>query len=975
MIFEILCLLSIPPIISPQDIDFQPTLNIRHRKSRNRYLRNQPHTDFYLNNSSLTSFLSNNSELHPIRDNDIFIQETQPKIEPQMLTDVKNYTIGTAKNKTRKITVNVNSNNSWNNMDKSMLFIGERALKKKVEDIKNASTSDEDEEDVNGDEDGLFQTEKPFEILRPGNVDIVTRFLRIVESQHLLGENCTAGTDLNLGEGVVDRYAQERFRVEADVAVNRANMLTRLWKYAGREVLKSEYLLHASVFSMVEFDDDIFAAGNCYDQHQYQDYLLFCPYAYRLPEGTILVKDLAVEYNYLSNTSEWFYIARKNAEKVIKNYNQFSRGYNTYTSNGSTHSEKVPDEILSVRYEDGKWSKPYYDCGGGNIWMLTYTVPFFGYANNTYFFKGTSGIDVDLRRVDIDQCPLPKGSTQLNIFAASDKCKKRTTECVPIPGLGFRRGSYKCVCKHGFYFPDTTAEKRYYNGTVIEEEYEKLMIGEKNRYGKSGIFECLRCPEGCEACEDDRPCVVSLNWLLRSVILGLSCVIICCLPVVVIFTWKYGNVKVVRAASPVLLRVITLGAFFIYCTIIVMYPRPSVYTCTARVWLREIGFSLTYGALMLKTWRISVIFRVRSAKAVKITDMNLLKRLGVIVAVFTVFLVIRTLVAPPIVIVGRTADDLKAYLCRTDWWDHSFSTMEVIFLVWGIRLCIVVRKAPSEFNESKFISMAIYNEFLLSVFLNISMLFLQKPANPDLLYIIFFCHTQLTVTLLLCLIFGSKAYMVFKHQEPNDDGSGMMSKSTTSKFLTKPRSANSQYTSTNSSMGVAEYIGCSEQDVQEEFLRFYTQLELLREKNMRIGNRHLASKITAMQDAAKTYDNAPTTDATTCRIAQLNNALALAPIDENSAKSKRISVSFASEPEANGGASVATKEGCDVVTEGSSSKNIEHTPIIELTQKEDKSSSPNSDRNGRCLKSGHAKTHAIVINLDDKSRFTEEVTV
>jgi hypothetical protein len=47
--------------------------------------------------------------------------------------------------------------------------------------------------------------------------------------------------------------------------------------------------------------------------------------------------------------------------------------------------------------------------------------------------------------------------------------------------------------------------------------------------------------------------------------------------------------------------------------------------------------------------------------------------------------------------------------------------VEVMFLVWGIRLCIVVRKAPSEFNESRFISMAIYNEFLLSVFLNVSM--------------------------------------------------------------------------------------------------------------------------------------------------------------------------------------------------------------------------------------------------------------
>lgn len=163
-------------------------------------------------------------------------------------------------------------------------------------------------------------------VVKNNTEDVVTRFLRLIETQHLLGENCTAGTDLNLGEGVVDRYAQERFRIEADVAVNRANMLTRLWKYAGPVVMHNEYLLHASVFSMVEFDDDIFAAGNCYDQYQYKDYQLFCPFAYRLPEGPILAKDLAVEYKYLSNTSEWFYIARKNAERVIRNHNQFRRG-------------------------------------------------------------------------------------------------------------------------------------------------------------------------------------------------------------------------------------------------------------------------------------------------------------------------------------------------------------------------------------------------------------------------------------------------------------------------------------------------------------------------------------------------------------------------------------------------------------------------------------------------------------------------
>lgn len=63
---------------------------------------------------------------------------------------------------------------------------------------------------------------------------------------------------------------------------------------------------------------------------------------------------------------------------------RFFAAYHIYSN--STSQEE--DMILSVKYEDGRWSKPYYDCGGGNIWMLTYTVPFFGYdhENETYFY-------------------------------------------------------------------------------------------------------------------------------------------------------------------------------------------------------------------------------------------------------------------------------------------------------------------------------------------------------------------------------------------------------------------------------------------------------------------------------------------------------------------------------------------------------------------------------------------------------------
>ncbi|KAL9699146.1 hypothetical protein quinque_002587 [Culex quinquefasciatus] len=514
--------------------------------------------------------------------------------------------------------------------------------------------------------------------------DVVTQFLWIVESQHLLGSNCTAGTALNLGEGVVDQYAQDRFRVEAEIAVNRANMLTRIFKFASPDVQASEHLLHASVLSMVEFDDDIFAAGNCFDWNQHPAKNgLFCPFAYRLPppdQGASLAKDLAAEYHYLGNTSEWFFLARKNAEKVIARNEQYiklicsifkgpkphfdpnralslslpclSPAFHIYSNN----TARQADEILSVKYEDGRWSKPYYDCGGGNIWMLTYTVPFFGYENGTYFFKGTSGIDIDLRRVDIDQCPQrssPSGAPQpLNIFAGTDKCKQRTTECIAIPGLGFRRGSYRCVCRKGFYFPDTSIEQKWFNGTTLEEEYEKLMLSEFSTYNDLSSYECLPCAEGCDSCLDASPCVAALNWTMRTGILVLACTVIGLLPPAAVFTFRYQQVKS-----------------------IVMYPPPSLYTCTARVWLREIGFSLTYGALMLKTWRISVIFRVRSAKAVKITDAYLLKRLGLLCGFVGIALLVRTLVAPPVVIVGRTADNLKAFLCKTDWWDHTFTSM------------------------------------------------------------------------------------------------------------------------------------------------------------------------------------------------------------------------------------------------------------------------------------------------------------
>jgi hypothetical protein len=69
--------------------------------------------------------------------------------------------------------------------------------------------------------------------------------------------------------------------------------------------------------------------GHCFDDNQYPlKRGLFCPFAHRLPppEVATLAKDLANEYHYLGNTSEWFFLARKNAEKVIARNEQYIKG-------------------------------------------------------------------------------------------------------------------------------------------------------------------------------------------------------------------------------------------------------------------------------------------------------------------------------------------------------------------------------------------------------------------------------------------------------------------------------------------------------------------------------------------------------------------------------------------------------------------------------------------------------------------------
>ncbi|XP_026673296.1 uncharacterized protein LOC108629710 [Ceratina calcarata] len=272
-------------------------------------------------------------------------------------------------------------------------------------------------------------------------------------------------------------------------------------------------------------------------------------------------------------------------------------------------------------------------------------------------------------------------------------------------------------------------------------------------------------------------------------------------------------------------------------------------------------------------------------------------------------------------------------------------------------------------------------------------LFLQSPANPDLLYVIFFCHTQLTVTLLLCLIFGSKAYVVFRSggkEESKHSGA-------TGKFLGKSSRPTGTSNQTNS-ISLQQGNFTDESDgATEEFRRLINQLEVLKEKNVLLGNHHLVNKLAAMQEAAHRSEAQVSTIqaiSSSMRLNDLNGSTTIAETDvggsfksdeKRGGEEKRCQACVETNgikgkdhqgpsKEAEVLVSVETKRSTRTndVAVSTSGRPVTTEDIGTETKHEDKDSEV---REKSKSKSGHARTHAIVINLDDKTRFSEEVTV
>ncbi|XP_078621442.1 metabotropic glycine receptor-like [Branchiostoma floridae x Branchiostoma japonicum] len=484
------------------------------------------------------------------------------------------------------------------------------------------------------------------------------------------------------------------------------------------------------------------------------------------------------------------------------------------------------------------WSNITLVCGQERKWKITFSTTVYREGDGR-LKSGAVQADFDLSSVDINQCP---GST--TIFADTHKCRNSSTECVPIPGQGFRRGSYYCQCRKGYYFPDPGANQTFFDGTTVEEEYLRWRRGNRTAYPKS--FQCLPCAEGCESCLDGSPCVVREDQLLRTIVAGIQCLSVVVCLVLGVVAFKHRKTKSVEAFGPWLLLLLLFGTVLLYSPVIVLYFRPIAATCLLLFWFRELGFALAYGVLVLRARRYLEVFQTRSATQLELSDKGLLKLLAAIVLVALGLLFAGTACTIQearaglsiVSVEGRTGSGLKFSYCSLSLWSYCLDIGELLFLVWGLYQCYRIRSAPSEFNEPLFMTVAIGNEALLTFIFNVARHAVLPIIHPDVTYLAHFLHSQLTVTVMVGIIFIPKLRHIGQVERQRRD---FRSRKFRARSYAPGLELDNAIPRTQTNGSICEQAA-DPSELREELKRVYQELEVYKLKTMMMNNRHIRKK-------------------------------------------------------------------------------------------------------------------------------------
>ncbi|XP_018324198.1 probable G-protein coupled receptor CG31760 isoform X2 [Agrilus planipennis] len=504
--------------------------------------------------------------------------------------------------------------------------------------------------------------------------------------------------------------------------------------------------------------------------------------------------------------------------------------YEDPDSSPALRSPKFMESPANMSFK-GWWTYPYYSCPSRK-WLLSYSIPIPPLGRVE--LKGFLSLDIDLSVLEINQCEKQEensGSLEISFFYDSHKCENATTKCIynqQLPFKGWNRGSYTCKCREGYYSPHYDG---IFNGTLVEMAWQEKISNISNTYDE--MFVCRKCAPGCYHCTDFSPCLATYHWSFRIALLSFSIFCVFYTIGLIVYMYKHKKLKVFKVASPIFLAITLIGCAIMYSEMAAIFPVLDMYSCIATKWTRHLGFCITYTALLMKTWRVSLTYRVKSAHKVKLTDKQLLQWMMPILLIMLIYLSTWTLSGTPTAEDITDSDGLRFKQCTYNWWDHSLAIGEVFFLAWGVRVCYNVRNAESLYNEARLISYAIYNIAAVNIIMIAFHLFIFPRAGPDIKYLLGFIRTQLSTSVTIALVFGPKVMRVLRGQGDQWDN--------------RARSRGVSASFSLNGIGLvpedAPDLYQENEELKEEIQKLAAQIEFMKIVHMEVNNRHIKPKL------------------------------------------------------------------------------------------------------------------------------------
>ena len=234
----------------------------------------------------------------------------------------------------------------------------------------------------------------------------------------------------------------------------------------------------------------------------------------------------------------------------------------------------------------------------------------------------------------------------------------------------------------------------------------------------------------------------------------------------------------IRVAQPYFLVFILIGSILQACSLFAFAVDDSVgsaadvnVACVLEPWLYELGFCLTYGCLIVKTWRIKALFelavKTKTSQRVAVSPFMLVRGIGGFIGLTSLVCAIWTGIDPlewTRKVTARNEDNFPLNSIGGCGSKEPFIFVGILGLsqlacyLYGVMILYQARNLHTRFSEGKYITMCMVSNVQIFV-LTIPFLFISA-TNPTALMLVKSGSVFMNNMTVLVLIFGPKLYTV-----------------------------------------------------------------------------------------------------------------------------------------------------------------------------------------------------------------------